>query len=63
MIIFRLNALNIMNREQLMYVQMQLLLHHNVPRFIEHIKNRGGITEEEIKWLQREDEIDTPPTA
>lgn len=37
---------------------MQVLLHHNVPRFIAHIQNRGGVTNSEIQWLQCD--IDTP---
>ncbi|MGL5922861.1 hypothetical protein [Chroococcidiopsis sp.] len=34
------------------------LLHHNVPRFIAHIQNRGGVTDDEMHWLRCED--DTP---
>jgi hypothetical protein len=33
----------------------RLLLHHNVPRFIAHIKNRGGVSEEEWLWIQSEE--------
>lgn len=28
------------------------LLAHNVPRFIQHIVSRGGVTDDEISWLQ-----------
>lgn len=41
--------------------QMQSLLAHNVPRFIRHIKNRGGVNDEEFAWLKSEEEsIDYP---
>ncbi|MGL5922168.1 hypothetical protein [Chroococcidiopsis sp.] len=35
---------------------MQRLLAHNVPQFITHIKDRGGVSNEERCWLQCEDE-------
>lgn len=28
------------------------ILAHNVPRFIAHIKKRGGVSDEEMCWLQ-----------
>ncbi|MDF5718176.1 MAG: hypothetical protein PUP93_31000 [Rhizonema sp. NSF051] len=31
---------------------METLLHHNVPRFIAHIKQRGGVSDSEWQWLQ-----------
>ncbi len=34
----------------------QIILHHNVPRFIEYIKQRGGVTDDEINWLQCTDD-------
>lgn len=37
-------------------MQTRILLHHNVPRFIKHIKDRGGVQQEEWDWMQREDE-------
>ncbi len=37
-------------------VQLCQLLSHNVPRFIEHIKYRGGVSEEEFRWLRCEEE-------
>lgn len=36
--------------------QMRSLLHHNVPRFIVHILKRGGVSDNEWQWIQREDE-------
>lgn len=38
-------------------IEMQILA-HNVPRFIKHIKERGGVSDEEMCWLQCAD--DTP---
>ncbi len=32
------------------------LLHHNVPRFIAHIKNRGGVHKEEWEWIQHDED-------
>ena len=40
---------------------MQALLAHNVPRFIKHIKDRGGVTDEELRWLQCEEETPGHP--
>lgn len=45
-----------MYQEQIWLEQMQRLLAHNVPRFIKHIKDRGGVSDEEHRWLQCEDE-------
>ena len=40
---------------------IKAFLAHNVPRFIAEIQSRGGISEEEFKWLQGDDEeIDSP---
>ena len=36
---------------------MRLLLHHNVPRFIGHIKQFGGVKLEEWEWLQCSDNL------
>ncbi len=36
-------------------LQMRTLLGYNVPRFINHIIERGGPSEEELRWLQCED--------
>ncbi|WP_373529662.1 hypothetical protein [Nostoc sp.] len=36
--------------------QLKNLLHNNVPRFIEHIKARGGVTTDEWRWLHCTDE-------
>lgn len=35
---------------------MHSLLAHNVPRFIKHIKDRGGVSNEEWDWLHCEEE-------
>ena len=40
---------------------MVSLLHYNVPRFIAHIKDRGGVSKEEWEWLQCEDEDSSYP--
>lgn len=32
------------------------LLYHNVPRFIAHIKNRGGVQPEEWEWLSESED-------
>lgn len=34
---------------------MKSLLITNVPRFIQHIKDRGGVSAEELRWLQCEE--------
>jgi hypothetical protein len=44
-----------------MKIPFQPLLEYNVPRFIEHIKKRGGVTDAELLWLQCEDEDVTYP--
>ncbi len=37
------------------------LLRHNVPRFIQHIRERGGVSEEEWVWVRCDNEgIDYP---
>lgn len=28
------------------------LLGYNVPQYIQHIKDRGGVSQEELNWLQ-----------
>lgn len=38
------------------YVEMRILLVCNVPRFVKHIKDRGGVTDNEWQWLKCEDE-------
>lgn len=45
-----------MHQQQHWQDSMQSLLAHNVPRFIEHIKARGGVSDEEFRWLQCEEE-------
>lgn len=35
---------------------MRSLLAHNVPRFIQHISDKGGVSKEEMRWLQCEEE-------
>ena len=45
-----------MNQQQAWLDKMQCLLSHNVPRFIKHIKDRGGVSQEETRWLQCEEE-------
>ncbi len=42
--------------QQQWLIQMRSLLHHNVPRFIKHILDRGGVSDAEREWLKREDE-------
>lgn len=44
------------SQQQNWQVQMQSLLAHNVPRFIQHIFGRGGVSKEEMQWLQCEEE-------
>lgn len=44
------------NQKQDWQTRMQALLAHNVPRFIKHIKDRGGVSKEEWQWLQSEEE-------
>lgn len=44
------------NQQQIWLAQMQCLLAHNVPRFVKHIKDRGGVSDEEFRWLQCEEE-------
>lgn len=40
---------------------LQSLLISNVPRFIQHIKSKGGVSDEEFHWLQcEEDSPDYP---
>lgn len=41
--------------------QLQAFLLHNVPRFIEHIKDRGGVSDEEFQWLQCQSESPDHP--
>lgn len=41
---------------------MQGLLAHNVPRFIKHIKDRGGVSDEEFLWLKCEEESSDYPS-
>lgn len=36
--------------------QMRNLLVRNVPRYIKHIKDRGGVSVEELRWLECEEE-------
>lgn len=47
-----------MNEQEKWLVVMRSLLHHNVPRFIAHIKAKGGVSEEEWQWLRHEDDDD-----
>lgn len=42
--------------ETLGTARMQSFLAHNVPQFIKHIKDRGGVSDEEWRWLRCEDE-------
>jgi hypothetical protein len=50
-----------MNNDQRWLLQMRSLLHHNVPRFIQHIAQRGGVTTEEMQWIScQEDSPDYP---
>lgn len=44
-------------------LQLARLLVHNVPRFIQHIKNKGGVSDEELQWLQCEDDIPDYPAG
>ena len=40
---------------------MRSLLHHNVPKFIQHIAQRGGVNTEEMQWIGcEEDNPDYP---
>ncbi len=41
-----------MNSDCLWLIQIRSLLHHNVPRFIACIKQRGGVSADEWTWLQ-----------
>lgn len=34
------------------YLVMKSILHHNVPKFINHIKQRGGVQDSEWEWLR-----------
>lgn len=43
-------------KEKAKWGMMVNLLHHNVPRFIFHIKNRGGVSNQEWEWLQSKTE-------
>lgn len=43
--------------------EIRILLAHNVPRFIEHIKNRGGVTNEEFSWLTCDEDCPDYPEA
>lgn len=45
-----------MHQQQHWQASVQNLLVHNVPRFIKHIKDRGGVSGEELRWLQCEEE-------
>lgn len=50
-----------MHHQEQVQLAIQSLLAHNVPRFIKHIKDRGGVSEEEFRWLQcEEDSSDYP---
>lgn len=42
--------------QQVWRSQMRSLLAHNVPRFIQRIKDRGGPNDEEFQWLKCEEE-------
>lgn len=42
---------------------MRSILHHNVPRFITHIKERGGVSDEEWRWLKCEENSPQYPEA
>ncbi|MBD2492493.1 hypothetical protein [Aulosira sp. FACHB-615] len=42
---------SILNSDQKLLIQWRSLLHHNVPRFVKHIKDRGGVSNEEWEWL------------
>lgn len=44
------------HHQQTWLTQLQNLLTYNVPRFIQHIKDRGGVSDEEFRWLQCEEE-------
>ena len=37
-------------------LEVRAILRHNVPRFIQHIKGRGGVNQEEWQWLKYEDD-------
>jgi hypothetical protein len=50
------------NQQQTWFAQMQGLLVGNVPRFIKHIKDRGGVSNEEFRWLQCEEESPDYPS-
>lgn len=39
-----------------MYDYIKMIIHHNVPRFIEHVLKRGGVHENEWEWLQNKSE-------
>lgn len=39
------------DKQQKWLQEMQELLAHNVPRFIKHIRDRGGVSDEEARWL------------
>jgi hypothetical protein len=40
-------AYSLLHNEQKWFEQMRSLLHYNVPRFIKHIGQRGGVSEED----------------
>ena len=45
-----------LNHQEKWLLQMKTLLRHNVPRFIQHITQRGGVSKEEWLWLERDTE-------
>jgi hypothetical protein len=45
-----------MNNDQKWFEQMRSLLYYNVPRFIKHIGERGGVSEEEWQWIKYQDD-------
>lgn len=36
--------------------QIKTIIGHNVPKYIEHIKSRGGVSSEELQWLHSEED-------
>jgi hypothetical protein len=49
------------NQQDRWLLEMRSLLYHNVPRFIQYIAQRGGVSDEEMRWINcQEDSSDYP---
>ncbi len=51
------------NQDNTWSLLMQRLMARNVPRFIAHIKEKGGVSEEEWRWLICTDDNPNYPEA